>query len=110
MAATAGSSAYRARRSFRSIPSKARSILQPATNAAPPAKGRIEVYDFEEQKHETLIENVSSFDISLDGKTLIYRAGNRLRVLEAGKKPNGDGNGPSRKSGWLDLDRIRVLG
>ena len=47
------------------------------------------------------------FDVSRDGKTMIYRADRRLRVGKAGVKPPTDG-GNSRKTGWVDLDRIRV--
>jgi tricorn protease len=77
-------------------------------NREPPAKHKIEVYDFEEQSRETLVEGISSFDVSQDAKTLIYRAGNRLRVLKAGEKPKDDAGPPSRKSGWLDLGRLKV--
>ena len=82
----------------------------PATT--PPAKAALESYDFETRKHETLINGLSDARLSLDARTLIYRAGNRLRVLPAGQKPpEGDGvegEKPSRESGWLDLDRIKV--
>jgi len=78
------------------------------SNSAPPARGKLEVYDFEEQNHEVLIEGITNFDVSLDAKTLIYRAGNRLRVLKAGTKPDKDGWSPGRKTGWLDLYRIKV--
>ncbi len=78
------------------------------SNSVPSASSRLEVYDFEEQKHEVLIEGITNFDVSMDGKTLIYRAGNRLRVLKAGVKPDNNGWSPSRKTGWLDLDRIKV--
>jgi tricorn protease len=74
----------------------------------PPAKGKIEVYDFDEQKSDTVLKEITSFDISRDHKTLIYRAGGRLRVLEAGAKPENGADGPGRKSGWLDLDRVKV--
>ncbi|HEX9373128.1 MAG TPA: PDZ domain-containing protein, partial [Roseiflexaceae bacterium] len=76
-------------------------------NGSPPAKHRIEAYDFEERTHETLVEGVTSFAVSRDAKTLIYRAGNRLRALKAGAKPEKDGP-PGRKSGWLDLGRVKV--
>ena len=74
----------------------------------PAAKGTLLTYNFEEQKEETLISGISSFDVSLEGAMLIYRAGNRLRVLKAGDKPEKENGGPSRKSGWLDLDRVKV--
>ncbi|MBK9713830.1 MAG: PD40 domain-containing protein [Kouleothrix sp.] len=73
----------------------------------PPAKHKIESYDFEERSRETLVEGVTSFDISRDAKTLVYRSGNRLRAIKAGEKPKDDGP-PGRKSGWLDLGRVKV--
>jgi tricorn protease len=72
-----------------------------------PAKGKIEVYDLAERTYETLIEGISNFEVSLDTATLVYRVGNRLRALKAGEKPKEDG-GPGRKSGWLDLGRVKV--
>lgn len=77
-------------------------------SAAPSAKATLHVYDFEDQDDDELVEGISFFDLSLDAKTLIYRAGNRLRVLKAGTKPNDKAKGKTRKSGWLDLDRIKV--
>ncbi|HZP82830.1 MAG TPA: S41 family peptidase [Chthonomonadaceae bacterium] len=75
----------------------------------PPPKGTLEVYDFKEQKHDTLISGISNFRLSQDGKTLAYRAGRRLRVVKAGEKPPEEKNGePGRKSGWVDLGRIKV--
>ncbi len=75
----------------------------------PLARGALLAYTFEEQKEEALVYGITSFNLSRDGGTLIYRAGNRLRVLKAGEKPdNGAGSTPSRKSGWLDLDRVKV--
>jgi len=74
----------------------------------PPAKGRLEIYDFEDQEHDVLVSGISSFKVSQDAKTLIYRAGARLRVLAAGTKPDSNSRAPSRKSGWLDLGRVKV--
>lgn len=77
--------------------------------AEPPAKGTLLVYDFEEQKEDLLLYGISDFEVSRDGKTMIYRAGNRLRVLKAGVKPEAKPfNGPARDNGWLNLDRVRV--
>ena len=39
---------------------------------------------------------------------MIYQAGNRLRVLKAGEKPEANSGATTRRSGWLDLDRIRL--
>lgn len=76
----------------------------------PEAKGVLEVYDFESQRHEPLVQGISDFWVGRNGTTLLYRAGNRLRVLKAGEKPPEARNGdrPSRQTGWIDLDRVKV--
>jgi tricorn protease len=51
-------------------------------------RGRLEAYDFAEQKHDTLAEGMSRFKLSQDGSTLVYRSGRRLRALRAGDKPD----------------------
>jgi tricorn protease len=82
-------------------------------NTNPPAKGSLEVYDFDKQKQERLVQGISDFAVSRDGKTLLYRAGDRLRVLPAGEKapepsPGQNPDAPGRESGWIDLDRVKV--
>ncbi|MEI8306247.1 MAG: S41 family peptidase [Chloroflexales bacterium] len=69
--------------------------------------GRLEVYDFAERNNETLVDSISSFVLSQDAKMLAYRSGRRLRVIKAGEKPKDNG-GPGRKSGWVELSRIKV--
>jgi tricorn protease len=74
-----------------------------------PAKGSLDVYDFDLQKQDRLIDGITDFWIGHDAKTMLYRAGERLRVLKAGEKPPADaGDIPSRTSGWIDLERVRV--
>jgi len=81
----------------------------PMLEAEPPNNGVLMVYDLEEQKEETFVNWVSDFQISRDGKSVAVRSGNRLRVLKTGQKPNGEaGDAPGRKSGWVDLHRLRV--
>ena len=77
-------------------------------NASP--KSSLEMYDFENQKKETIAKGVNSFQIGSDHKTLIYRSGNRLRVMKAGEKSdeNKEKGKPGRESGWIDLGRIKV--
>lgn len=72
--------------------------------------GSLEVFDFATLKSEVMIDKADSFALAADHTTLLVREGKRLRVLEAGKKPdaNDANGGPSRKSGWIDLDRIRL--
>ncbi|HEY7415875.1 MAG TPA: PDZ domain-containing protein, partial [Ktedonobacteraceae bacterium] len=74
------------------------------------AKGYIDYYDFEKYKSERLIDGVTDFDLSADGKWLIYRAGRHLRVIKAGEKPSRpeDEDRPGRESGWLSLSRVKV--
>src|SRR5260370_30596848 len=78
------------------------SIYEPDDDHEP--KGHIDSFDFEKQKYEALINNVSSYDLSRDYKYLIYRSKNRLRVLKAGDKPpRTDNDRSNRESGWGDL-------
>jgi tricorn protease len=75
----------------------------------PAAQGSLECYDFEARKQDRLIDGISDFCIGRDGKTLLYRAGDRLRVLKAGEKPSDKGGDrPGRDSGWIDLSRVKV--
>src|SRR5947199_384772 len=68
----------------------------PVTDPAP--KGTLEQYDFKEQKRETLMSGISGFALSLQGKTLLVRAGKRVRVVVAGTRPDDKaGESPSRK-------------
>ena len=75
-------------------------------------RGTLHVYDFKEQKKDTLVSGIDGFRLSRDGKTLVYVAGNRLRVIKAGKKverekPENRG-GPNRQTGWIDLNRVKA--
>ncbi len=76
----------------------------------PPAKATLDVFDFETLKEETLVKNISSFTIAADGKTLAYRAGNKLRVIKLGEKLDEAAakEPPGKKSGWVDLGRVKV--
>ena len=78
----------------------------------PQARATLECYDFDAQKQDRLVDGISDFWIGRDGKTLLYQAGDRLRVLKAGEKPQdrkeGNGDRPGRESGWLDLGRPKV--
>ena len=103
-------------RSVRGIKGKVLFLLYPIQGAihqnwdSDEPMGHIDCYDFEKRKNETLIDGVSSFHLSRDYKTLIYRSRRRLRALKAGEKPAKTDNGdrPGRESGWLDLHRVKV--
>lgn len=78
-------------------------------------RGTLNIYDFKEQRKDVLVAGIDTFQLSSDGKMLIYRSGGRLRAIKAGEKPS-DGiktNGkeseePGRRSGWIDLNRLKV--
>jgi len=72
------------------------------------SEAKIELYDFDKQKRETIATDVSTFKVGWDSETLIYRSGSRLRVCLATQAKNGVEDEPSRKSGWLDLNKIKV--
>jgi tricorn protease len=75
-------------------------------------KGKLEAYDLNELKLDTLVSGMNAFRVSADGSTLVYSVGNRLRAIKAGEKPPKNGpeqsNGIGRRTGWIDLSRIRV--
>ncbi len=73
----------------------------------PSARGNLYCYDLLENKEDSIVSGITSFDLSRNKEVLIYRAGNRLRVLKAGNKPD-NGNGTNRSGGWIDLDRAKV--
>lgn len=73
-------------------------------------KGSLEMFEFDKQEKQTLLSGISGFTLSLDGKTMLYRAAKRLRALKAGEKPDEKlaKEKPGRKSGWIDLARLKV--
>jgi len=76
--------------------------------------GKLELFDFATGRTETLTEKADAFELAQDGSTLVYRDGKRLRAIAADKKPapkseSAENDGPpSRKNGWIDLERLRV--
>lgn len=70
--------------------------------------GALAAFDFESQKEDELCGNVSSFEVSLDGKRLLYQTGKSLRIIKAGDKPDEGSDQPAHKSGWIDLSRIKL--
>jgi len=81
----------------------------PFSLGPPPAKAKLEAFDFESNKAETLVHAITGFKLSGNLKTLVYRAGNKLRAVKAGEKPDDkSASQPSGKaSGWIDLDRVK---
>jgi tricorn protease len=74
--------------------------------------GKLEVFDFATGQVQTLMNKADSFSVAADHRTLLVREGQRLRAIAASKprdeKDAASDDRPSRKSGWLDLGRIRV--
>jgi tricorn protease len=70
--------------------------------------GALELYDLVERKKEFIVSGISDFEVSGDRNWLVYRNGRHLRVFKAGEKPDNAATGYTKKSGWLDLTRIRV--
>lgn len=99
---------------FTSVPIEGSLKAPPWTGSAePPAKAVLEVFDFETQKTEVLVSGITQFALSGDRGTMLLRVGNRLRALKAGEKPDEPKEGPAKdgpgkKSGWIDLGRLRV--
>ncbi len=69
--------------------------------------GSLRVYNFKEYRGENLIDGVNWFEVSRDGEKLLYGSDRRIRVVAAGEKPPS-GSGHPRKSGWIDLTRVKV--
>ncbi len=50
------------------------------------------IYDLKKQEEKILVENASGFDISEDGKKMLYRSNRDFFIVDTGKKPAlGDG-------------------
>ncbi|WP_157247077.1 S41 family peptidase [Nonomuraea typhae] len=68
----------------------------------------LHLHDVAAGKTETFAEGVTDLELARDGKTLLYRADDRLRVVKAADVPEHDDDPPGRDSGWVDLDRVKV--
>jgi tricorn protease len=83
-----------------------------APREEPEAKAKLEAFDLVRHELETWVDGITSFTLSLDCERVVYRAGNRLRVIRASEKPDEalarKEPGPGRKGGWIDLERVRV--
>jgi len=93
---------------FSSFPVEGALDLDVVSGDAGP-KGRLEAYDFAQEKVETVVEGMSTFDVSAGAKVLAIRAADKIRVVpvswsESDKKSEG----PGRESGIVDMDRIRM--
>lgn len=69
--------------------------------------GFVEVFDFETQKTEEIIDRVSDIALSADASHFVYLTGRRLRVFKVDDKPD-ERPECCRKTGWVSLNRLRV--
>jgi len=74
--------------------------------------GKLEIFDFATSLASTLMDKADHFTLAADHHTLLVREGQHLRALAATpREDKGGADGderPSRKSGWLDLGRVRI--
>ncbi len=81
-------------------------LAQPAPDGPPEPKGKIEAWDFAQEKVEPVMEGVLDMTVSMDGKVLGALAGQKVRVVAVGFKEGDKSNDkPSRETGWLDLEQ-----
>ncbi|MBX6724142.1 MAG: PDZ domain-containing protein, partial [Dactylosporangium sp.] len=67
----------------------------------------LSAYDLTTGRCEELASGVTDFRLGADHRTLLIRAGDRVRVVPADAKPT-DSDTPGPESGWVDLDRVKV--
>ena len=75
--------------------------------------GRLELFDFATMRPKRCVERADSFVLAADHVTLVVREGKRLRAVRANReaaegKDAPQSDEPSRKTGWIDLSRIRL--
>ncbi len=73
---------------------------------------RLKGFDFDELASETWFERCDQVTLSADCSTLAVRVKDRIRVVAVSRGPCRDegskDESPSRKSGWIDLGRVRA--
>ncbi len=82
---------------------------EPAEPDAPP-KGRLEAWDFNTEKIDLIMDGISDVAATPDGRTIQIRAERRVRVVPVDWKADNNNakTETTRRTGWVDLDRIRV--
>ncbi len=80
-------------------------------DSEPFAKAVLKVFDLKEHEENTVVNGITNFKLSADRSAMILQVGNRLRVVKTpkeGKESLASDDTPGRKSGWLDLSRIKT--
>ena len=71
--------------------------------------GLLQAFDYAKAKIEKVMDGISSFTVSQDGKVVGIRVGKKFRVVAATFKEDAPGpDEVSRETGWLDMGRLRV--
>jgi len=71
-------------------------------------RGTLFAFELEKQASEQLATGITTLRLSTDGSTLAYRSGSELRIISAGEKAPEEEDDTSRRTGWVDLGRLRV--
>ncbi len=82
-------------------------LISASEYASSSSRGVLLSYNYEKARAESLVEGVGSVGQATDPRMILYRAGDRLRVLRLGEKIAPE-NRAGRETGWLDLSRVRV--
>ena len=75
------------------------------------ASATLKAWVLKEMEEKEVASGVSGFTLSPDREAILLRSGSRLRVIAASTEASNDSgasDGPGRKSGWIDLERISV--
>lgn len=73
--------------------------------------GTLERFDLARGEAETLLDEADAFDVAADATTVLVRSGEKLRAIAADRDADAgdDDDRPSRRSGWIDLGRVRLM-
>lgn len=72
-------------------------------------RGTLKAFDLKSREEEVLVDGIGSFGLSPKGKKMAVWLDGKLRVLKAGEKPPEKADAkPGVKSGWVDLNRVRL--
>ena len=64
-------------------------------------KRNLKFFDMDEEKEETILEDIRTYRISADGKKLLYQKGNQYGIIEI--KPN-----QKNSDGYLQIDNLKI--
>ncbi len=84
--------------------------VEGARYSEPVAKAKLMAYDLDKLEETVFASGVNSFHLSHDGKAIAYWSNDQLRVVstDIDNTKSKDGDDFTRKSGWIDLSRIKL--